>query len=134
MARLEPGGPESECVTRNKTVTAWREIGYSETCMARDIQLDGAEISVIKCLGVGSGEKEGSELAEACADLDISELMDTVKGLMSVGYVDADSDSFHNEIEFGKVHFRVNSGYTKDLRDALDQRPEPKQSKRVRRE
>ena len=102
--------------------------------MARDIQLDGAEISVIKCLGIGSGEMEGSVLAEQCADLDFSELMDTVKGLMSVGFVDSDSDSFHNEIEFGKVHFRVNSGYTKDLRDALDQRPEPKQSKRVRRE
>ena len=102
--------------------------------MARDIQLDGAEISVIKCLGVGSGEMEGNVLAEQCADLDFHELMDTVKGLMSVGYVDADSDAFHNEEEFAKVHFRVNSGYSKELRGALDQRPEPKQSKRVRRE
>ena len=102
--------------------------------MARDIQLDGAEISVIKCLGVGSGEMEGAVLAEQCGDLDFFELMDTVKGLLSVGYVDADSDSFHNLEEFSKVHFRVNSGYAKELRGALDPRPEPKQSKRVRRE
>ena len=102
--------------------------------MGRDIQLDGAEVSVIKCLGIGSGEMEGSVLAERCADLDFAELADTVRGLMSVGYVDADSEAFNDRAKFERIHFRVNSGYAKDLREALDPTPDARQSKRVRRE
>ena len=108
-------------------------MGYSSG-MARDIQLDGAEVSVLKCLGVGSGEMEGSIVLDRCADLDFAELADTLRSLMSVGYVEADSESFHDRDEFSKVHFRVNSGYAKELRDALDPRPQAKESKRVRRE
>lgn len=102
--------------------------------MGRDIQLDGAEVSVIKTLGIGSGDMEGSVLVERCADLGFAELADTIRGLMDLGYVDADSDSFHDPDEFAKVHFRVNSGYAKELKEALDPTPQPKQSKRVRRE
>jgi hypothetical protein len=102
--------------------------------MAREIQHDGAEISVIKALGIGAGEKEGSVLAERCADLEFAELASTLKGLMDLGYADADSDSFHDIESFEKVHFRVNPGYAKELKEALDPTPQPKQSKRVRRE
>ncbi len=102
--------------------------------MGREIQLDGAEISVIKAVGIGAGDMEGSVLLERCADLEFAELSDTVKGLMSVGYLDGDSDAFHNQEEFEKVHFRVNPGYAKDLKEALDPQPTKKESKRVRRE
>ena len=102
--------------------------------MSRDIQLDGTEISVIKSLGVGGGEVDGSTLIDRCQDLDIAELMDTVRGLMDLGYVDADSNAFYNKEEMADIKFRVNSGYSKALKDALDPRPEPRKSKRVRRE
>jgi hypothetical protein len=102
--------------------------------MGRDISLDGAEISVIKALGFSGSDIEGSLLLERCADLELSELMDTLKGLMSVGYVDCDSSSFHSKGEMEKLHFRVNSGYSKELRDALDPNPDPRKSTRVRRE
>jgi hypothetical protein len=102
--------------------------------MAREIQLDGAEVTVIKCIGIGAGDMEGSILAERCAELDFNELVDTLKGLMDLGYIDGDSDCFHNPKEFEKVHFRVNPGYAKDLKEALDPTPQQKQSKRVRRE
>ena len=102
--------------------------------MGREIQLDGAETSIIKCLGIGGGDTEGSVLAERCADMEFAELCDALQGLISVGYVDADSDSFHDRAKFERVHFRVNSGYAKDLREALDPTPQPRQSKRVRRE
>ncbi len=62
------------------------------------------------------------------------ELIDTVRGLIQQGYVDADSNSFYNKEEMEDVNFRVNSGYSKDLKDALDPRPDVKKSKRVRRE
>ena len=101
---------------------------------SRDINLDGTEISVIKALGFGSSDTLGSDLIERCADLPIAELIDCVQGLMSIGYVTADKSGFYKREDMEKVWFRVNSGYMKDLRDALDPRPEGKKSRRVRRE
>jgi hypothetical protein len=51
-----------------------------------------------------------------------------------LGYVSADKSSFHEIDDMKKIHFRVNSGYAKDLREALDPTPDQKKSKRVRRE
>ncbi len=101
----------------------------------RDINLDGTEVSVIKALGFGSSDTLGSDLIANCSDLPIAELIDCIQGLMSIGYVTADKNGFYKKEDMEKVHFRVNSGYMKDLREALDPRPEQKKkSKRVRRE
>ena len=102
--------------------------------MGREIQLDGAEISVIKALGTGGSDVDGLTLIERCQELDFAEIADTLRGLIAMGYADADSDAFHGREEFEKLHFRVNSGYAKDLREMLDSRAQPKQTKRVRRE
>ena len=101
---------------------------------SRDINLDGTEISVIKALGFGSSETLGEDLIAACADLPIAELIDCLQGLMGIGYVVADKSGFYKKEDMEKVHFRVNSGYMKDLREALDPRPEVRKSRRVRRE
>ncbi len=102
--------------------------------MGNDIQLDGAEISIVKAIGIGGGEVDGGTLIERCADLDPPELMDALHGLMDMGFVEGDSDVFYNVEEMADIKFRVNSGYAKDLKDALDDKPQPKKSKRVRRE
>jgi len=99
-----------------------------------DIHLDGSEISVIKALGISGAEVDGKELLERLPDFVHAELVDTLHGLISMGYVDADKHSYHRAEDFEKTLFQVNSGYAHDLRDALDPRPEPKKSKRVRRE
>ncbi len=108
--------------------------GCNYPAMPREIQLDGVEVSIIKALGFGSGEIDGGTLAERCAELEFAELLDALKGLISVGYVETDGYSLHNREEMEKAHFHVNSGYSKDLKDSLDPRDEPKKSKRVRRE
>jgi hypothetical protein len=102
----------------------------------REINLDGGEISVIKALGVGSGEMNGEDLmARIAGDLVPAELIDTLKGLMTMGYVEADKNAFYNSEDLKRIHFRVNSGYSKDLREAISpQQVKPKKSKRVRRE
>ncbi len=101
----------------------------------REINLDGGEISVIKALGFGSTEVTGEDLmAKLSGDLVPAELIDTLKGLMMMGYIEADKGSFYNVDELKVVHFRVNSGYGKDLREALNPQPKAKKSKRVRRE
>ena len=102
--------------------------------MARDIQLDGTETSVVKALGIGGSEIDGATLCERCSDLESAELVDTLKGLIMQGYVDSDSSAFYDERSMEKVNFRVNSGYSKELKEALNPRNEVRKSKRVRRE
>ena len=101
----------------------------------REINLDGGEITVIKALGVGSGEMSGEDLLQRVGgELIPAELIDTLKDLMMVGYVDADKSAFYNLDELKAIHFRVNSGYTKDLREALNPGRQQPKSRRVRRE
>lgn len=101
----------------------------------REINLDGGEISVIKALGVGSGEMNGEDLmARLGGELVPAELIDTLKGLMMMGYVEADKNAFYREDDLRTIHFRVNSGYSKDLREALSPQPHKPKSRRVRRE
>lgn len=101
--------------------------------MARDINLDGGEILVIKALGLGGGEIDGDTLLGKIPSMDVYELMDVLKNLIMMGYVDSDKASFYDKEEFKGIHFMVNPGYNKALRHALDPEPEVK-SKRVRRE
>ena len=102
--------------------------------MARDIQLDGAEVSVIKAIGIGAGDVDGASLLQRCKGLEVNALIETVKGLIDVGYVDVDVSSLKNKEELEGAYFRVNPGWAKDLMEAVDPADEPKKSKRVRRE
>jgi hypothetical protein len=100
-----------------------------------EINLDGGEISIIKALGLSSGEVLGEDLIDKVStDLAPAEVIDTIKGLMSMGYVDADKSGFYKVEDLKGIYFRVNSGYAKDLKDALNPQPQQKKSKRVRRE
>jgi hypothetical protein len=99
-----------------------------------ELNLDGGEIAIIKAIGLGGSDIRGDDLIARVPDLDISELIDTLKGLMSVGYVNADKSSFYDEEDMKGVHFCVNSGYSKELHDAMDPRPDRPRSRRVRRE
>jgi hypothetical protein len=101
--------------------------------MGREINLDGGEITVIKALGTGGGETSGEELLGKTPSMDAQELIEVLKGLMMMGYIDGDKRSFHNAEELKTTHFHVNTGYSRDLREALDPQPEQK-SRRVRRE
>lgn len=101
---------------------------------ASNITLDGTETTVIKALGVGGAEVNGPTLFERCKGLDVNDFLDTLKGLIDVGLIDADSSSFYSLGATEKLTFRVNSGYAKELREALDPSPDVKKSRRVRRE
>jgi hypothetical protein len=99
-----------------------------------DINLDGGEISILKALGLGGSEVEGEILIERLPQLEPAELLDSLKCLLMLGYVSADKSSFGSLEDMKKINFRVNSGYAKDLREALDPKPVQTKSKRVRRE
>ena len=97
------------------------------------INLDGGETSIIKALGFGGAPLNGAVLFERCAGLEEAEFIDTIKGLIMFGYVSCDESSLQTMEEVGKANFQINSGYARDLKEAVN--PQPKQkSRRVRRE
>ena len=100
----------------------------------RDINLDGGEVAVIKAIGTGGTEVTGEDIIARCVELEGAELVDTLKSLIMLGYVTADSTSFHSGDDLRGITFRVNSGYAKDLREALSPQKSQVKSKRVRRE
>jgi hypothetical protein len=100
----------------------------------RDLNLDGGEISVIKAIGISGSEISGEELLKRCPELVPVEMMDTLKDLIMLGYVVSDSSSFHDLEELKRNSFHVNSGYAKELREALNPTQTRPKSKRVRRE
>ena len=102
--------------------------------MAKDLNLDGAEISVLKGIGFGGGEITGDTLIERCRDLGAEELIEALKGLISVGYVECES-ALQSVEELRAAAMHINSGYTRDLKEAMDPNPRDQQkSRRVRRE
>ena len=102
--------------------------------MRRELNFDGGETSILKAIGTGGGEISGETLMERCSDLEEAELIDAVKSLIAMGFVESDKSSFYSKEELGKANFHVNSGYAKDIREALDPTPEKPKSRRVRRE
>ena len=100
----------------------------------RELNLDGGEVSIIKAIGLSGSDVSGDELVKRCPELVPAELMDTLKGLMMLGYVVGDPGSFHDLKDLERNTFHVNSGYSKDLREALNPQQNKPKSKRVRRE
>lgn len=101
-----------------------------------DIHLDGGEITVLKAIGFSGVAMSGEQLIEKVKPFEEAELLDTLDGLMMMGYVLSDKQSIHSGEDIERANFRINSGYLKDLRDAIDPRRRgvEKPSRRVRRE
>ena len=99
-----------------------------------DINLDGAEISIIKAIGLSGGGVLGAALLEKMPEFAPAELGDSLQGLMAMGYIDCDRGSLHSTEELQKAHFNVNSGYAHELKQAINPKPELPKSRRVRRE
>jgi hypothetical protein len=101
-----------------------------------EIHLDGAEISILKAIGLGGTSIDGETLIERVKSLAEAEIMDSIRGLITLGYLNCDKRSLHDLKDIGISNFHVNSGYARDLKEALDprSRQKPKRSRRVRRE
>jgi len=102
--------------------------------MASNINLDGGEISIIKAIGLSGGEITGAQLAERVPDMVGAELLDALKGLIMMGYVVADTPALSKMSDVEHAKFHVNSGYARELKEAMDPTPEKPKSRRVRRE
>lgn len=100
-----------------------------------EIKLDGGEIQIIKALGFSGTHMDGETLVEKIGPMDEFEFLDCLKGLITQGFVNCDKASLHNLEDVGRANLSVNTGYGRDLREALDPRLKKlgKPSRRVRR-
>ena len=87
--------------------------------MKREIRLSGAEITMVKALGLAGTPLFGKLFIDRVKEMESAEFLDTLTGLIMMGYV------LSSKINLGKMQeveyssFWVNPAYARDLRDAL---------------
>ena len=103
--------------------------------MQRQIHLDGGDISILKGLGLGGAPVGGKQLLERVSDMETAEFLDTLSGLMNLGYVLSSKVNVIKMEDVERSYFRVNPSYARELRDALqgDRRREDDRRRRRRR-
>ena len=87
--------------------------------MARDINLNGGEITILKAIGLSGAPAHGKQLAEQMGELETAEFLDELNGLISLGYVLSDKVNLYSLEDIQKSTFRVNASYSRDLKDAI---------------
>lgn len=102
--------------------------------MSREIKLDGGEITVLKQIGISGAHVNGKVLLEHADGMMPAEFLDTLQGLMSLGYVLANRVSIRTVDDVERATFQVNPSYARDLKEALHPQRHPREERRSRRE
>jgi hypothetical protein len=102
--------------------------------MRREVNLSGGEIALLKTMGLSGAPIYGKLLLERIGEIHDAELLDTLDGLVSLGYVLSDKVNLRKLEDVERAVFRVNSAYARDLRDAINpgRRREREQRRRRR--
>jgi hypothetical protein len=88
--------------------------------MHREIKLDGGEITVLKTLGLSGSQMPGKLLLDHSREMEIAEFVDTLNGLIDLGYVLSNKVNLRLREDVERAFFRVNPAYSHDLRDAIN--------------
>jgi hypothetical protein len=101
--------------------------------VAREINLSGGEITLLKTMGLSGSPIFGRLLIEHMGEMEPAEFLDELSGLMSLGYVLADKVNVRTMEDVERTVFRVNASYARDLRDAIQPGRRREQQRRRRR-
>ena len=103
--------------------------------MGREIKLDGGEISLLKKIGLSGSPLMGKLLLDRVEEMETGEFLDTLCGLIDLGYVLSNKVNIRLVADVEKAFFRVNPVYSKDLQDAVNpsRRRERERAERQRR-
>jgi hypothetical protein len=103
--------------------------------MGREIKLDGGEISLLKKIGLSGSPLMGKLLLDRIEEMETGEFLDTLCGLIDLGYVLSNKVNIRLVADVEKAFFRVNPVYSKDLQDAVNpsRRRERERAERQRR-
>jgi hypothetical protein len=101
--------------------------------MRRELNLNGGEITLLKTMGLSGGPVFGKLLVERVGEMETAEFLDTLEGLISLGYVLSDKVRLHTMEDVERAVFRVNASYAHELRDAIRPGQRREQERRRRR-
>jgi hypothetical protein len=87
--------------------------------VSRELHLDGGEISLLKTLGVTGTPMLGRFLIERTHEMESGELIDTLQGLISMGYVLSSKANVYTVADVEHAYFRVNPSYAHALRESI---------------
>ena len=88
---------------------------------------------MLKAAGLTGTPINGEDLLKKVSSLEEAEAIDTLQGLVMTGFLLSDNDKFRSIEEVRVTTFRVNSSYTRDLRESISGRNKDKSSRRRRR-
>ena len=101
--------------------------------MRHELNLSGGEIALLKSMALSGTPVFGKLLIERVGDMETAELLDTLEGLISLGYVVSDKESLRTMEDVERAVFRVNASYARELRDAVRPGHRREQERRRRR-
>lgn len=87
--------------------------------MKNEIKLSGGEIMMLKGLGLSGSPVFGKLFRDRMKELASAEFLDTLTGLVMMGYVLSSKVNIVKMEEVERSYFRVNPSYARDLRKAL---------------
>jgi len=99
----------------------------------REIQLSGGEITILKAIGLSGSAMGGKFLLDRIEEVEAGEFLDTLGGLVAMGYLLATKVNIKTLEDVERASFRVNPSYAHDLKDALDPYRRREQEKHRRR-
>jgi hypothetical protein len=88
--------------------------------VGHEIQLNGGEITILKAIGLTGGAMGGKFLLDRMEEVEVGEFIDTIGGLVAMGYLLATKVNIRTLEDVERASFRVNPSYVHDLKDALD--------------
>ena len=88
--------------------------------MGHEIQLNGGEIAILKAIGLSGSAMGGKFLLDRIEEVEAGEFIDTLGGLVAMGYLLATKVNIRTLEDVEHASFRVNPSYAHDLKDALD--------------
>lgn len=107
---------------------------HRKTCVvSREINLSGSEISILKTLGLTGVATPGTALLERINEMETGELIDTLDGLLTMGYVLSNRVNIRTAEDIQKALFRVNSSYLRELREVIHPARRQQREQRERR-
>src|SRR5438270_9960477 len=87
--------------------------------MSREIKLDGGEITILKALGLGGTPVVGKMLLGRVEEMAPAEFIDSLDGLISLGYVLSNRVNLRTVEDVEGTLLRVNQAYARDLKEAM---------------
>ena len=88
--------------------------------MRHEIQLNGGEITILKAIGLSGTAMAGKFLLDQIEEVEAGEFIDTLGGLMAMGYLLGTKVNIKTLEDVERTSFRVNPSYAHDLKGALD--------------